>query len=80
MDYSYIKEKYVLSWEVLSKEEVDNILAILALNRAVTFSVDATNFDIPLVNVIPYIASIEYSVIGNSYVAALTLELIEETV
>lgn len=77
-DYSYSKEKYLLGWEMLSKEEADNILSIVNLNKAVSFSVIVGNLNIPLVDVIPYIKSMEYSVIGDNYYVSLALELIEQ--
>ena len=77
-DYHSVKEKYLLSWEVLSKTEVDTILGIVALGTAVDFYINVEGFQISLTSVIPYVASISYSVLGDSYIGSLELELIEE--
>ncbi len=72
------KEKYLLSWTQLSKADGDLILSIVEQNKAVTFSVDDGNLVIASVNVIPYIASKIYEVLGSNYLVSLVLELIVE--
>ena len=73
------KEVFRLGWEVLSKEEVDNILAILAKDALVVFQVTETNLTIAATNVIVKLTQIEYSTLGSGYISSLVLELEEET-
>lgn len=78
-DLSTRKEVFKLGWEVLSKEEVDNILAILAKNAPVNFAVAETNLTIATTRVIVRLAGIEYTILGSNYISSLGLELEEET-
>jgi len=71
------KERFILSWEVLSNAEVSTIMTIVEKNEAVTFSVAETNLTINETSVIVSIESIEYKIIGSNYIAALALELVE---
>ena len=63
----------------MSKEEVDNILAILAKDALVVFQVTETNLTIAATNVIVKLTQIEYSTLGSGYISSLVLELEEET-
>ena len=74
------KEKFVLSWETLTKTEVDSILTIINKNTSVSFLVNDKLLVVNEKMVFPYVASIEYSITGSSYLAKLVLELIVETV
>lgn len=73
------KEKYLLTFENLTKAQVDVIQTIIDLNTIVLFDVQGFTFPDIAVNVIPYIASKVYDVVGNQYLSSLQLELIEET-
>lgn len=73
------KEIFRLGWEVLSKEEVDNILVILAKNTPVVFQITETNLTIAPTRVIIRLSGIEYSTLGSNYISSLELELEEET-
>ena len=69
------KERFSISWELATSAEVSAILAILAQNKAVTFSVNEENLNIPSTSVIMFLGSIEYSTLGSGYYASLSLEL-----
>jgi len=73
------KEKYMLTWEILSKGEMDNLVEIVELNTAVAFSVNDGNLVINEVNVIPFMNTRSYTLVGNNYIGATSLELIVET-
>jgi hypothetical protein len=77
-DTSSIKEKYILKFDNLSKAQVDAMMAIVELNRAVQF--EANVKDIVNINKMcfPYIGSINYDTLGSNYLSDLELELIVE--
>lgn len=72
------KERFTLSWEVLSKAEIDSLLTTLAKNTAVAFYCDEDNLNIPSTNVFINLNSIGYETVGSDYIGSLTLELTEE--
>ena len=75
-DYRYrTKERFTLSWEILSKSEADSIITIVDLNTAVDFYVLEENLSIEQVSVLARIKNIEYVIVGSSYKAMMTLEL-----
>jgi hypothetical protein len=71
------KEKYVLSWENLSKSELDSIMTIVNKNTPVIFYINETNLTVNSTEVHIRIGSIDYSTLGSDYLSNLTLELIE---
>ena len=73
------KEKYMLTWEIISKEEMDNLVEIVELNTAVLFGVNDGNLVINEVNVIPFMNTRSYTLVGNNYIGTTSLELIVET-
>lgn len=76
-DTSGKKEKYILSWENLNRNEVNIIKAIVELNTAVPFSVDEEDLQIASVSVIIHVNAINYTTPGSTYLAETELELIE---
>lgn len=76
-DLGGFKEKYLLSWENLTKDEVDRIIGIVNKNTAVDFFVLEDNLQVPLVSVLLRISSIEYTTLGSDYLSSLSLELEE---
>lgn len=71
------KESFVLSWELMSRSTFDAILAIIELNTPVTFQVDDGNLSIGSTSVLTRISNVDYSTPGSSYLASVSIELIE---
>ena len=77
-DFRYrTKEKFTLSWEILSKSEVETIMTIVNLNTAVSFYVLETNLSVAQTSVLLKIKDIEYVIVGSGYKGMMTLELEE---
>jgi len=74
-----VKEQYSLSWKILSKTEVDSIIAIASKNTPVDFLVNETNLVIPVVSVLVKMSSIEYSIPGSDYLGSMSISLEEVT-
>jgi hypothetical protein len=77
-DMSSRKIKYYLSFENLTKIQVDALQAIVALNVPVhlyIFKKDLINIS---TTVIPYIGSIIHETVGSDYLANVQIEMIEE--
>lgn len=71
------KERFIMSWEILSPAELAVILGIVNTNTPVDFSVTEENLSIPIISVIVRISTIEYSIVGNSYLTQTSIELEE---
>lgn len=78
-DVSNRKEKFVLTFENLTPTQVDTLLALVAQDQALLFTYDGEGMTNVEATCFPYIGSIDYVILGNSYLANLTLELIEES-
>ena len=78
-DLSGLKEKFLIGWEYLTEAELNKLLAIVEENAAVTFVVNDGNLVINETSVMVFIKSVDYEVLGNSYLASTTLELVEVT-
>jgi hypothetical protein len=76
-DFRIVKERFVLGWESLTSSQLSTILGIVALNTAVTFSVDDSGLVIDQTSVLVSISSINYNTPGSAYLAETEIELVE---
>lgn len=77
-DVTLLKEKYLISWDIISVTDASNLLSIVNKNKVVIFFVDDKNLQISSTSVHVYIASQGYKILGSNYISSLILELIEE--
>lgn len=78
-DYGGNKEKFTLTFELLTLAQVNALMNIIAKNASVSFTVSARNQINVNTKVFPFIGSIVYDTVGSDYRASVTMELIEET-
>lgn len=71
------KEKFTLSYENLTKLELDDLLSVVAENEAVSFVVNHKGMLNINTQVFLFISSVNYNMIGSDYRADLQLELVE---
>lgn len=76
-DIAHVKEQFVLGWDVLSKDELQILLALVDLAVPITFSVQDKDLTIEQTTVIPNITDITYEVLGSNYIAKLEMVLTE---
>jgi len=74
-DISAKKEKFILTYDNLTKAQVDLLMTIISQNEPVSWIVSPLGINTV---VWPYIGSIVYETVGGDYRAGLVLELIEE--
>ena len=77
-DTILLKEKYLISWDMIDVTTASELLTVINRNEVVEFEVDDGVLQIPATLVHVYIASQGYEVLGSNYLSALVLELIEE--
>lgn len=69
------KERFELSWEMLSVDEVSVLLAIVEGNTPVIFFVNEENLKVSERQVLVYLNKIEYFFLGSDYYATVSLGL-----
>jgi hypothetical protein len=78
-DTILLKEKYLISWDMIDTTTASELLTVINRNELVEFEVDDGILQIPATLVHVYIASQGYETLGSNYLSSLVLELIEET-
>lgn len=76
-DVRTTKEKYILTWEIVSSTELSNIMTIVNKNTSVNFQIAEEKLIISSTSVIVKISNIEYTIPGSSYYCSFALELEE---
>lgn len=71
------KEQFVLTYQYLTKAQVNTILSQFQLNSPLTFAVDETNLVIPATEVLMDIGKREYADSGFDYTENLDIVLTE---
>src|SRR3990167_9150561 len=72
LDYSAVKERFLLRWDFLSQAEITTLNSIIDLNTSVSFQIDENNLTVASTSVFPFISKREYATPSGSY-----FELIE---
>lgn len=78
-DVTSMKEKFILAWDKMSKDEFDDLFTEIERNIALDFSITDGDFSVEQTSVIPVVRTIEYIMLGSDYIVAMELELIEVT-
>ncbi len=73
------KERFILSWDNMTKTEFDSLLSSIETNTSMLFSISDGALQISETEVFAVVSSAEYSTLGSDYLVSTEVVLVEVT-